>query len=116
LITPEFLVSVHRGLKPEGLFFIQTDNPGYWRYIQQVVPVFFDFEERLTAWPDAPKGRTRREIIALRKGLPIFRGCGSPRRGIGEEQALRLADRLGLPVFDASRRFRELDELERGCE
>jgi len=29
LITPEFLALVHRSLKPDGSFFIQTDNPGY---------------------------------------------------------------------------------------
>src|SRR5262249_22059208 len=33
LITPEFMAMVHRTLQPGGLFFIQTDNPGYWRYI-----------------------------------------------------------------------------------
>ena len=76
LVTPEFLALVHRSLVPGGEFFLQTDNPGYWRYTQQVVPAFFDFEERERTWPDAPKGRTRREIIALRRGLPVFRGSG----------------------------------------
>ena len=66
LITPEFLALVHRSLSPGGEFFLQTDNPGYWRYMQSVVPVFFEFTPRDRQWPDAPKGRTRREIIALR--------------------------------------------------
>src|SRR5690349_16489559 len=61
LITPEFLVLVHRSLVPGGLFYIQTDNPGYWQYLRQVLPVFFEFQERSGPWPDAPKGRTRRE-------------------------------------------------------
>src|SRR5439155_24576741 len=74
LITPEFLALVHRALVPGGLFVVQTDNPGYWRYIREVAPVFFDFAEQSRPWPDAPKGRTRREIIARSKGLPIFRG------------------------------------------
>src|SRR5262245_39792914 len=52
LITPEFLALAHRSLVPGGSFFLQTDNPGYWRYMQQVVPVFFEFQERLTPWPD----------------------------------------------------------------
>jgi tRNA (guanine-N7-)-methyltransferase len=112
LITPEFLALVHRSLKPGGLFFVQTDNPGYWRYMQEVVPVFFDFQERTAPWPDAPKGRTRREIIALRRGLPVFRGWGTARMDLGELEALRLAEALPPPVFDADRRLRELDDLE----
>jgi tRNA (guanine-N7-)-methyltransferase len=113
LITPSFLALVHQTLMPGGLFFIQTDNPGYWRYIREIVPVFFDFHERIGRWPDAPKGRTRREIIALRRGLPIFRGSGPARPDLSAEDALRLAEALPPPVFDADRRLRELDEWER---
>jgi tRNA (guanine-N7-)-methyltransferase len=113
LITPAFLGLVHRSLLPGGLFLIQTDNPGYWRYIRQVVPVFFDFEERDRPWPDAPKGRTRREIIALRRGLPVFRGNGRARPNLSPEEALRLAESLPAPSFDADRRLQELDRLER---
>ncbi len=113
LITPAFLARVHRSLAAGGRFFLQTDNPGYWNYIRQVVPVFFDFEERERPWPDAPKGRTRREIIALRRGLPVFRGSGVARAGLSEAEALRLAGSLPPPVFDADRRLRELDALER---
>jgi tRNA (guanine-N7-)-methyltransferase len=114
LITPEFLALVHRSLMPGGLFFLQTDNPGYWRYVCQVVPFFFDFTERQGTWPDAPKGRTRREIIALRRGLPVFRGVGVAKRELSTEEAQQLAETLPPPVFDADRRLRELDELERG--
>src|SRR5450755_1577525 len=107
LITPAFLALVHRALTPDGLFFVQTDNPGYWRYIRQLVPVFFEFHERIGCWPDAPKGRTRREIIALRRKLPVFRGSGTARRDLGAVEALRLAEALPPPVFDADRRLRE---------
>src|SRR5262249_36724307 len=113
LIKPEFLARVHRALVPSGRFFIQTDNPGYWRYVRQIVPCFFDFEERDRPWPDAPKGRTRREIIALRRGLPVFRGVGQAREGLSEQEALRLAGALPPPVFDADRQLRALDEEEK---
>ena len=111
LVTPAFLALVHRVLVPGGLFVIQTDNPGYWRYIRDVVPVFFDFHERVGRWPDAPKGRTRREIVALKKGLPVFRGHGTRKAELSEEQAVRLAEALPPPVFDADRRLRELDRM-----
>jgi tRNA (guanine-N7-)-methyltransferase len=114
LITPGFLVLVHRTLSTNGHFYVQTDNPGYWNYMRQVMPVFFDFEERTGTWPDAPKGRTRREIIALRRGLPVFRGIGTKKSGLGASEALKLAESLPAPVFDADRRLRELDEMERG--
>lgn len=113
LLTPAFLVTLHAALVPGGAFFVQTDNPGYWRYIRAVVPVFFDFEERQTPWPDAPKGRTRREIIALRRGLPVFRGVGRARVNLSLDEALRLAEALPPPTFDADRRLRALDDEER---
>jgi tRNA (guanine-N7-)-methyltransferase len=114
LVTPEFVELVHRSLEPGGLFFIQSDNPGYWRYIQKIMPHFFDFEERQAQWPDAPKGRTRREIIALRRGLPVFRGIGRAMAGLSGEKATRMATELPPPVFDADRSLRELDEIELG--
>ena len=111
LITPGFLAVVHRTLAPGGLFVIQTDNPGYWKYIRQVVPVFFDFAEQAGRWPDAPKGRTRREIIATKKGLQVFRGQGTAKVGLSEADAVARAEKLPLPTFDADRRLRELDQL-----
>jgi len=111
LITPPFLASVHRCLVPGGLFVVQTDNPGYWRYIQSVVPVFFDFHERIGRWPDAPKGRTRREILAMKRKLPVFRGSGTAKLGLSEADAITLAESLPPPTFDADRRIRDLDQL-----
>ncbi len=111
LVTPEFLVLIHRSLIPGGQLYLQTDNPGYWRYMQSIVPLFFEFEERSAPWPDAPKGRTRREIIALKRGLPVFRGQGSARTDLDETAARTLAEKLPPPVFDADRRLRELDRL-----
>lgn len=113
LITPEFISLVHRTLKPGGLFVLQTDNPGYWKYMQQIVPMFFDWTVHADRWPDAPKGRTRREIIALRQSLPVFRGTGQPKPGIAPEALLRLAGSLPAPTFDADRKLRDLDRMER---
>jgi tRNA (guanine-N7-)-methyltransferase len=111
LITPQFVAHVHRVLAPGGLFVVQTDNPGYWRYIKEVVPIFFEFHERIGRWSDAPKGRTRREIVALRKKLPVFRGHGVARRDLNDDEALRWAESLPPPTFDADRRLRDLDRL-----
>ncbi|MBS0266761.1 MAG: tRNA (guanine-N7)-methyltransferase, partial [Planctomycetes bacterium] len=113
LITPEFLQRAHRALVPGGVLVVQTDNPGYWNYIREIVPVFFDFEERKGPWPDAPRGRTRREIVALRQKLPVFRGQGHAKRDLSLEAALKLAEALPPPTFDASRKLRRLDALER---
>ncbi|MGQ0634046.1 MAG: tRNA (guanine(46)-N(7))-methyltransferase TrmB [Planctomycetaceae bacterium] len=112
LITSEFLALVYRALVPGGLFFVQTDNPGYWNYVRQVAPVFFDFEELAGRWPDAPKGRTRREIIALKKGLPVFRGFGKAKLGLSEAEAIARAEKLPPPTFNADRRLRALDQIE----
>ena len=110
-VVEPFLALAHRTLTPGGRFVIQTDNPGYWKYIRQVVPVFFDFAEVNGRWTDAPKGRTRREIIATKKGLPVYRGQGTARRNLSEADAVALAEKLPPPTFDADRRLRELDQL-----
>lgn len=114
LITPTFLALVHRALKPGGLFVVQTDNPGYWRYIEQVVGYFFEFTPHAGRWPDAPKGRTRREILALKRGLTVYRGSGRARLDLSEAAAVQLAESLSPPVFDPDRRLQQLDQLERG--
>jgi tRNA (guanine-N7-)-methyltransferase len=87
LITPEFLGRVHRALVPGGLFFVQTDDADYWKEMRPLFDACFDFEERAAPWPDAPKGRTRREIIALRRGLPIYRGMGKARLDAGSQSS-----------------------------
>lgn len=112
LITPAFLMQVHRTLVPGGQFFIQTDNPGYWRYLREVLPCFFTFHERIGRWPDAPKGRTRREILALRRGLPIFRGSGVARQDLDAEAMRTLAETLPGPMFQADRKLMRLDDEE----
>jgi tRNA (guanine-N7-)-methyltransferase len=111
LFTPVFLAALHRVLEPGGGFFVQTDNAPYWNYLCTVLPHFFDFREQPGPWPDAPRGRTRREIIALRRGLAVYRGQGIAKLLTAEERDRRAAE-LPLPTFDAGPRTRELDEME----
>ncbi len=103
MLTPAFLARAWHVLRPGGLLVLQTDNPYYWRFLLSVVPRFFRFEERDGPWPDAPRGRTRREIVARSKGLRIFRGSGARRDELSSEEALRLGRELPLPDFDADK-------------
>jgi tRNA (guanine-N7-)-methyltransferase len=103
MLTPAFLARAWRVLRPEGQVFLQTDNPYYWRYLSSVVPRFFRFEERAAPWPDAPRGRTRREIVARSKGLEIFRGSGVRRDDLAPEEVERLGRELPAPDFDANK-------------
>lgn len=109
LITPEFLSHVHRGLQAGGLFVLQTDNPAYAQYMRQIIPAFFVLHELDAPWPDAPAGRTRREILARRAGLPIFRFQAIPRPELTEEDYPRLIRDLPRPTFDAERGGQDLD-------
>jgi tRNA (guanine-N7-)-methyltransferase len=112
LITPTFLAAVHRALVPGGLFFVQTDSPAYWYYMERVIPAFFELESRTGTWPDAPKGRTRREIIALRRGLPVYRGLGRARQELSPREVDALAQSLPPPDFPPDWQSQELDKWE----
>ena len=112
VLTPHFLAEVHRVLAPGGRFFVQTDNPDYWAYITRVFPEFFDWHEHPEPWPDAPEGRTRREILARGRGLAIFRGEARRRDDLTTDAAVALAGRLPLPKFRSRGPWSELDRLE----
>ncbi len=112
LVTPRFLADVHRGLQPGGLFVIQTDNPDYWAYMTRLVPVFFDFAEQYGSWPDAPEGRSRREILARSRGLKIFRGFGTRRDDLSPANALVVAESLPQPSFRSRGPWCDLDAWE----
>ena len=101
LITPEFLALVHRSLFAGGLLVIQTDNRAYWQYIRRVLPLLFEFEELKGPWPDAPQGRTRREIYARQHKLPIFKGQARPRPDLTAEAIERIVREAPRPHFQA---------------
>ncbi|MFO0866234.1 MAG: methyltransferase domain-containing protein [Gemmataceae bacterium] len=110
LLQPEFLADVARVLELGGRLFLQTDNKPYWDYLRKTAPSFFEFEERTEPWSDSP--RTRREILASSRGLPIFRGVGVVREMPADEMR-SLASKLPRPTLDAGRPQREIDQLER---
>ena len=116
LVTPRFLVDVHRGSlqQPGGLFVIQTDNPDYWAYFEQVLPLYFHFSEHVGPWPDAPEGRSRREILARSRHLKIFRGEARRREDVNAADALALARVLPGPSFRSRGPWCELDDIEEG--
>jgi len=114
LVTPRFAADVHRALKPGGLFILQTDNPDYWAYMARLIPHFFAFEEHPGPWPDSPEGRTRREIIALQRGLKVFRGIGRRRDDVEPREALELARDLPAPTLRSRGRWCDRDRIEAG--
>jgi tRNA (guanine-N7-)-methyltransferase len=103
LVSPAFLALVHRSLPPSGLFVIQSDNQGYWRYIGRIAPEFFHFEEHDGPWPDTPQGRTRREIYARQHRLTVYRATATPRADLTPERIAALIAELPLPRFDAGK-------------
>ena len=54
--------------------------------------------------------------MAIKRGLPLFRGSAPARTDLTPEQARAIAESLPPPVFDADRRLRWLDEEEGGEE
>lgn len=112
LWTPPFFAQVHRVLESAATFFAQTDNAPYWQYLKAMAPTFFEFHEQLGPWPDTPRGRTRREILALRRRYPVYRGWGV-KKDMPSAMAFALAKDLPLPTFDAGPLCRDLDQLER---
>ena len=62
--------------------------------------------------PDAPEGRTRREIIARQRGLKIFRGVGTRRDDLDPQAALSLAGSLAEPRFRTRGLWCNLDRWE----
>jgi len=112
VLTPGFLAVVHGALITSGLFVVQTDNPDYWAYMTTVLPAFFHFQQHPGPWPDAPQGRTRREIISRQRGLAIFRGSGTRRDELRPDDLAALVAVLPLPTFRTRGPWCELDRTE----
>jgi len=101
LLTPEYLERLWRVLRPGGLLVLQTDNKSYWSYLLQAAAKHFEPSVRPGPWPDAPRGRTRREILARSKGLAVWR-MEARRRDT------RRTGEIARPDFDANRpRFKK---------
>jgi tRNA (guanine-N7-)-methyltransferase len=99
MLTPDFLALLHRSLKPDGKVFLQTDRQSYWEYISTVMPLMFSWQERSEPWAEDPYGRSRREILSMDDGLPIFRGIAQKRSDLTDEQAAAIAAECSLPSF-----------------
>jgi tRNA (guanine-N7-)-methyltransferase len=112
VLTPRLLADVHSALAPGGLFVVQTDNPDYWSYMSRVLPSLFEFRPHPDAWPDAPEGRTRREILARQRGLAIYRGIAIRRDDLEPDSIPALVETLPLPKFRSRGPWCELDRWE----
>jgi tRNA (guanine-N7-)-methyltransferase len=101
-LTPAVLLAIHRALRPGGLFVFQTDNQAFARYARSIAPALFAWSERKEQWPDAPTGRTEREMQARSRGLAIVR-AEARRIDLEPLEAERRAAELPEPDFDANR-------------
>ena len=96
LLTATFLDRTWTVLRKGGILVLQTDNKAYWTYLRRAVEKHFEPEIVPGPWPDAPRGRTRREIIARSKGLAVWRMIAR-RRDVPQAIEIPPAD------FDANR-------------
>lgn len=98
LLSPKFLALIWRALVPGGLWVLQTDNRPYWQHVRRMAPALFEFRVYRGPWPDAPQGRTRREIVARRRGLKIYRATARPRSDVDDAYAMHWAAAAGPAV------------------
>jgi len=96
LLSRDFFDRAWTLLRPDGVLVLQTDNRRYGKHLLEVVADGFAPEIQDGPWPEAPLGRTQREIVARRKGLPIL-------RVIARRRERPLGQPAPAPYFDPSR-------------
>jgi len=94
--TAAFFERAWAVLRPDGLLVLQTDNKRYGKYMKEAARKHFDLEVLPGPWPDAPQGRTRREMVAMGKKLEIL-------RAVGRRRKKPLAIESPPPYFDLER-------------
>lgn len=99
MLTPEFLLLLHHSLTEDGEVFLQSDRQPYWDYIQQTMSALFDWRDVDHPWAEDPYGRSRREMLSIDKGLPIFRGVAKKRPTLSSEELHTIASSLPQPNF-----------------
>lgn len=79
MLTAAFFERAWTVLRGDGRLILQTDNKRYGKYLQEAARKHFELELLPGPWADAPQGRTRREMVAMRKRLTILRAVGRRR-------------------------------------
>jgi tRNA (guanine-N7-)-methyltransferase len=112
-LNPATLLAIWRALALGGLFVFQTDNRAFAQWARASGPALFAWRELDGAWPDAPEGRTLREIKAREQGLEIVRVLAE-RLDLPDGEAAARAALLQEPLFDAGERARTARRRPRG--
>ena len=99
MLTPEFLGLMHRSLKANGQVYLQSDQRDYWDYICANMGQVFQWQEVSGAWTDDEHGRSRREVLSIAQGLPIFRGIGTKRSDVSDDEIQSRIVDLPQPSF-----------------
>lgn len=102
LFDHEFLWLLGKSLRGGGRLYVQTDNLAYWNYLQQVLPSICNWQIQEGVWPEDPQGRSRREIVALNKGLTVYRGWGTRLDSLEAAAFQARCQDLPQPAFSAS--------------
>ncbi len=101
ILSPAFFERAWIVCRRGGILVLQTDHSGYGKHLLEAARNHFDVEEIAGPWPDSPLGRTRREILARRKKLPILRMLARRRDEPRAHEPPR-------PWFDTPRRKRRV--------